>query len=83
MQMGSDFPTCRRDLCWGRDVWVYLQKTNYDRVKNMKSFLLGIATSLIITIIGFSVKSGIEHIKIRRAAPSPPWHRDTWPKRPS
>lgn len=73
MQMGSDVPTCRRDLCWGRDVWAYLQKTNYDRVKNMKSFLLGIATSLIITIIGFSVKSGIEHIKIRRAVPNPPW----------
>jgi hypothetical protein len=68
MRMGTNNPLCRRDVCWSRDVWVYLQKTNYDRVKSTKSFLLGIAASLITTIIGFSVKAGIGHFKERRAA---------------
>lgn len=75
MRMGSTNPACTREVCWGRDQWVYLQRTNYDRVKSTKSFLLGITVSLITTIVGFSARAAILHFKGRRrqvsAPPSP------------
>ena len=66
MRMGSTNPACTRETCWGRDQWVYLQRTNYDRVKSTKSFLLGITVSLITTIVGFSARAAILHFKGRR-----------------